>query len=73
MRVDHLSACHRADFGVKYHTSNCTILARPESNEPKECTIVIMLAFLVGVVAGLRALTAPADVAWAVALGWFDV
>jgi len=28
------------------------------------------LAFLIGVVSGLRALTAPAAVSWAVALGW---
>lgn len=35
--------------------------------------MIIMLAFLIGIVAGLRAMTAPAAVAWAAALGWFDV
>jgi uncharacterized membrane protein len=30
----------------------------------------IVLAFLIGVVAGLRSLTAPAVVSWAVRLGW---
>jgi uncharacterized membrane protein len=35
--------------------------------------MIVMLAFLIGIVAGLRAMTAPAAVAWAAALGWFDV
>ncbi len=35
--------------------------------------LVLILALLVGVVAGLRALTAPAVVAWGAALGWIDV
>ena len=35
--------------------------------------IVIVLAVLIGVVAGLRALTAPAVVAWGAFLGWIDV
>jgi uncharacterized membrane protein len=34
---------------------------------------VILLAVLIGVVAGLRALTAPAVVAWGAFLGWIDV
>ncbi|WP_431323705.1 DUF4126 domain-containing protein [Rhizobium sp. YTU87027] len=33
----------------------------------------LFLAFLIGVIAGLRAMTAPAAVAWGAALGWFDV
>lgn len=33
----------------------------------------IILAFLIGVVAGLRAMVAPAVIAWGAALGWFDV
>ena len=33
----------------------------------------LLLAFLIGIIAGLRAMTAPAAVAWAAALGWFDV
>lgn len=32
-----------------------------------------VLALLIGIVAGLRAMTAPAAVAWAAHLGWFDV
>src|SRR6478752_2595856 len=35
--------------------------------------MLLFLAFLIGVIAGLRALTAPAAVAWGAALGWFDV
>jgi uncharacterized membrane protein len=35
--------------------------------------LVIVLALLIGVIAGLRALTAPAVVAWGAALGWIDV
>jgi len=31
---------------------------------------VLVLAFLIGVVAGLRAMTAPAAVSWAARLGW---
>jgi uncharacterized membrane protein len=33
----------------------------------------LLLAFLIGIIAGLRAMTAPAAVAWGAALGWFDV
>ena len=35
--------------------------------------LVLLLALLLGGVAGLRALTAPAVVAWAGALGWIDL
>jgi uncharacterized membrane protein len=35
--------------------------------------LVLLLALLVGVIAGLRALTAPAVVAWGAFLGWIDV
>ncbi|TAX89915.1 DUF4126 domain-containing protein [Rhizobium leguminosarum] len=33
----------------------------------------LLLALLIGVIAGLRAMTAPAAGAWGAALGWFDV
>lgn len=33
----------------------------------------ILAAALIGVVAGLRAMTAPAAVSWAAALGWIDL
>lgn len=33
----------------------------------------LLLALLIGVVAGLRAMTAPAAVAWGAALGWYDL
>ncbi|PDT12543.1 DUF4126 family protein [Rhizobium sp. M1] len=33
----------------------------------------LLLALLIGVISGLRAMTAPAAVAWGAALGWFDV
>ena len=35
--------------------------------------VVLVLAVLIGVIAGLRALTAPAVVAWGAFLGWIDV
>jgi uncharacterized membrane protein len=38
-----------------------------------ETTTVLMLALLMGVVAGLRAMTAPAAVSWAARLGWIDL
>src|SRR6266567_2437970 len=36
-------------------------------------TIVVVLAVLIGVVAGLRSLTAPAVVSWAAHLGWLHL
>ena len=35
--------------------------------------LVLLLALLIGVVAGLRALTAPAVVAWAAMLDWINL
>ncbi|KGD96271.1 DUF4126 family protein [Rhizobium sp. YS-1r] len=35
--------------------------------------MVYVLALLIGVVAGLRAMTAPAAIAWAAYLGWLDL
>lgn len=35
--------------------------------------MLILLSILIGVVAGLRAMTAPAAVAWGAYLGWFDI
>jgi uncharacterized membrane protein len=34
---------------------------------------VLLLAFLIGVIAGLRSMTAPAVVAWGARLGWLDL
>ncbi len=34
---------------------------------------IFVLAFLIGVIAGLRALTAPAAVSWAARLGWLHL
>src|SRR5579864_1356735 len=36
-------------------------------------TLVLLLAFLIGVVCGLRSLTAPAVVAWAAHRGWIHL
>lgn len=36
-------------------------------------TFALLLAFAIGVVAGLRSLTAPAVVAWAAHLGWINL
>ena len=35
--------------------------------------MTVVLAFLIGVVAGLRTMTAPAALAWAAKLGWLQV
>lgn len=35
--------------------------------------LILLLALLIGIIAGLRALTAPALVAWGALLGWIDV
>ncbi|MGV3548960.1 DUF4126 family protein [Rhizobium sp.] len=35
--------------------------------------MLISLAIVIGIVAGLRAMTAPAAVAWGAYLGWFDI
>jgi uncharacterized membrane protein len=35
--------------------------------------LILLLALLIGVVAGLRSLTAPAVVAWGAFLGWIDL
>ncbi|WP_275790365.1 DUF4126 family protein [Pararhizobium gei] len=35
--------------------------------------MILILALLIGIVAGLRAMTAPAAVAWAASLGWLDI
>ena len=35
--------------------------------------MVLLLALLIGIVAGLRTMTAPAVVSWAAYLNWFDV
>ncbi|WP_296071746.1 DUF4126 family protein [uncultured Agrobacterium sp.] len=35
--------------------------------------MLILLAMLIGLVAGLRTMTAPAAVSWAAYLGWFDI
>lgn len=35
--------------------------------------LLVLLALLIGVVAGLRSLTAPAVVAWAAYVGWIDL
>ena len=35
--------------------------------------MVFLLALVIGIVAGLRAMTAPAAVSWAARLGWLDL
>lgn len=35
--------------------------------------MILLLALLIGIVAGLRAMTAPAAVSWAAHLGWIDL
>jgi uncharacterized membrane protein len=36
-------------------------------------TTVLLLAVLIGIIAGLRAMTAPAAVSWAARLGWLNL
>jgi uncharacterized membrane protein len=40
---------------------------------PDSMLTVALLATLIGIIAGLRTMTAPAAVSWAAALGWFDL
>ena len=40
---------------------------------PDSMPLVILLATLIGIVAGLRTMMAPAAVSWAAALGWLDI
>lgn len=35
--------------------------------------MIYVLALLISIIAGLRAMTAPTAIAWAAALGWFDL
>jgi uncharacterized membrane protein len=35
--------------------------------------MTLMLALLIGIIAGLRAMTVPAAIAWAAQLGWLDL
>jgi uncharacterized membrane protein len=49
-------------------------VAIPESKETSMApSLVLLLAFLIGVVCGLRSLTAPAAVAWAAHRGWITL
>src|SRR5476649_2411247 len=41
--------------------------------EPEPSMSLYLLALLIGVIAGLRAMTAPAAVSWAAALGWLNL
>ena len=43
------------------------------SCDPMEVMSLFALAFLIGVIAGLRSMTAPAAVSWAARLGWVHV
>ena len=38
-----------------------------------DLTVALVLPFLIGVIAGLRAMMAPAMVSWAARLGWIDL
>jgi uncharacterized membrane protein len=50
------------------------VVAIPQQKEMTVSpTLVLLLAFLIGVVCGLRSLTAPAIVAWAAHLGWIHL
>ena len=35
--------------------------------------MIVVLSFLIGIISGLRAMTAPAAVSWAAHLGWIDL
>jgi uncharacterized membrane protein len=40
---------------------------------PDSMLTVVLLATLIGIIAGLRAMMAPAAVSWAASLGWLDI
>jgi uncharacterized membrane protein len=39
----------------------------------QEDSLILILAFLIGIIAGLRALMAPAIASWGAGLGWFSL
>src|SRR3954470_24517557 len=45
----------------------------PYSGKGMQTDLVLALALGIGIVAGLRSLTAPAAVSWAACLGWLDL
>jgi uncharacterized membrane protein len=49
------------------------VIKRPNIHRFTEIVMIYGLALLIGVVAGLRAMTAPAVVSWAAYLGWIDL
>src|SRR5262245_59261237 len=46
---------------------------RENYNRSMSSGVTLLLAFCIGIVAGLRSLTAPAVVAWAAHLGWMNL
>lgn len=52
------------------HPSNALI---PDPQETEPSTSFYLLALLIGVVAGLRAMTVPAAISWAAHLGWLPL
>jgi uncharacterized membrane protein len=55
-------------------SSTCKISGyHNKPNETGDQMFVYVLAFLIGVIAGLRAMTAPAVVSWAARLGWLHL
>src|SRR5690606_15047634 len=59
---------YRLPAGVSVRLSN-----RPTREVRMTQLWVILFAVLIGVIAGLRALTAPAAVAWGAVFGWVEV
>jgi uncharacterized membrane protein len=49
------------------------ILATPYKKNKENSMSILVLAFLIGVIAGLRAVTAPTVVSWAARLGWINL
>jgi uncharacterized membrane protein len=49
------------------------IQLQPDIVNPMDTASVFAIAFAIGVIAGLRSLTAPAVVSWAAYLGWIKV
>lgn len=53
--------------------SAAAIRLQPDIVNSMDAVLVFAIAFAIGVVAGLRSLTAPAVVSWAAHLGWINV
>jgi len=59
--------------GLSFAARDGAVATGTTPDQKKGNGMMIFLALLIGVIAGLRAMTAPAAIAWAASFGWLDV